>query len=166
MWMALAAGLNVAGSLAQYGADKAQAKANKAVQEYRNKMTRIADAINQNAITTNTTLAIQNSARQAVFMRRDEISTLGSTVVAAAAAGVRGNSVNKTLLDVKRNAAVQERMRQVDLEQQFLQFDQQRLSSALQAEQNRDYSYIATPKLGTYLLSAGTKVAGMYASKA
>ena len=161
MWFAVAAGLQVAGAMGQYSADKANAKAQKRIQEYRNKMANISNAINQDAITTNTTLAIQQSARQAVYMRRDELSTLGSTAVAAAAAGVRGRSVNATLVDVQRNAGFAESMRQRDLQEQFMQFDQQRLGSALSAVMNQDLSYIPKPSLGSYLMKAATNIVGM-----
>lgn len=159
MWFAIAAGMQVAGALGQYSADKANAKAQKAVQKYRNKMANIANAINQNAITTNTILSMQQSARKAVFMRRDELSTLGSTAVAAAAAGVRGRSVNASLMAVQRNAATAERMRQNDLEEQFMQYDQERLSSSLSAVMNQDHSYIAKPSLGSYLFKAASSIA-------
>lgn len=140
-----------------YRADKAQAKAQRAMKEYRNKMTNIANAINQNAITQNTTLQVQQSAKQAVFMRRDELSVAGSTVVAAGAAGVRGRSVNATLLDVQRSAGMQEKQRADDLQNYFVQETQQRLSSSLSAVQNQDLSYIPKPRLSTYLLGAVAK---------
>lgn len=141
-------------AMGQYSADKAQAKAQKAIQKYKNKMARIADAINQNALTTNTTLAIQQSAQQAVYQRKDELSSLGSTAVAAAAAGVRGKSVTASLLDVKRGAALIEKQRSDDLQHTFMQIDQQRLGSALSAVQNQDLSYIPKPSFGTYLVGA------------
>lgn len=147
--------------LSQYGAyraDRAQAKAQKAIQAYRNKMLNISNAMNQNSITTNQTLAIQQSAKQAVFQRRDELSTLGATAVSAASAGVRGNSVNMSLLDVQRNAGFQEKARQTDLEQQFMQFRQERLTSNLSAVMGMDYSYIPKPALGSYMLKAAMDV--------
>lgn len=160
MWFAAFAATQVLGAFGSYSADKARAKAQKRIQEYRNKMTHIANAINQNAITTNTTLAIQQSARQAVHMRKDELSTLGSTAVAAAAAGVRGKSVNATLLDVQRQAGLLEKQRSQDLQEYFLQEKQQRLSSTLSAVQNQDLSYIPKPSLGAYLLNAAGNIAG------
>jgi hypothetical protein len=161
MWFALAAGSQALGALGSYKADKAEAKARRRMQEYRNKMTNIANAINQNAITTNTTLAIQQSARQAVHMRTDELTSLGSTAVAAAAAGVRGRSVNASLLNVQRRAGQLEKQRSQDLEEYFMQVDQQRLSSALSAVQNQDLSYIPKPSLSTYLFRAAGNIAQM-----
>lgn len=147
-------------AISGYKNAKARAKYQRRMQEYKNKMTNIANAINQNAITTNTTLQIQQSAKQAVHMRKDELTTLASTAVAAAAAGVRGNSVTQTLLNVQQNASGLEKQRQDDLQQYFLQADQQRLSSTLSAVQNQDLSYIAKPKLSNYLLGAAADFAG------
>lgn len=146
--------LNVLSASGQYRADKRRYKAQKALQDYNNKMTRIADAMNQNAITTNTTLAIQQSARTAVNLRREELTRMGASTVAAAAAGVRGRSVNNTLLNIQRGAGLKEKARQTDLEQQFLQFTQQRRGSALSAVQNQDLSYISKPSFATYMLGA------------
>jgi hypothetical protein len=117
-------------------------------------MTNIANAINQNAITTNTTLAIQQSAKKAVHLRREEITTLGATAASAASAGVRGRSVNATILDVKRNAGLIEKQRTDDLRQVFLQEKQQRLGSTLSAVQNQDLTYLPKPKFSNYLAGA------------
>lgn len=152
-----AAGASLLQGFMSYGADRAQAKAQKRMQEFRNKMTYLANAVNQNAITTNVTLAQQQSAKAAVNMRRDEIGATGSASVAAAAAGVRGRSVTATMLNIQRRAGLNEKARTDDLEQMWLQTDQQRLGSAMSAAQQQDYSYIPTPDLGTYLLGAGAK---------
>lgn len=134
-----------------YRADKAQAKAKRAMQTYRNKMTNVANAINQNAITTNTTLRIQQSARKAVHLRREELGTLGTVAVSAAAAGTRGRSVANTLINAQRNAGLLQGARERDLQTSFIQSKQQRISSALSAVQNQDLTYIPKPSLTSYL---------------
>lgn len=154
MWFAISAGLQLAGALGSYSADKAQAKAAAAMQEYRNKMANISNAINQNVITTNTTMAMQASAKKAVYMRKEEVQAVGAATVSAAAAGVRGRSVNSTIMDIQRNAALVEKQRADDLQAQFLESDAQRMQSSLSAAMQQDYSYIPKPKLGSYLMSA------------
>ena len=158
MWTMLAA--QGVSTLMNDKADKAQAKYQKRMQNYRNKMTNIANAINQNAITTSSTLQLQQSAQQAVYIKKDELSTTASSAVAAAAAGVRGNSVTQTLVSLQQKSAGLEKQRRDDLQQYFLQSDQQRLSSSLSAVQNQDLTHIPQPKLGQYLLKAGMEVAG------
>lgn len=157
MWAMLAA--QGVSTLMNYQADKAQAKYQRRMQEYRNKMTNIANAINQNAITTSSTLQLQQSAQQAVYIKKDELSTTAASAVAAAAAGVRGNSVTQTLVSLQQKSAGLEKQRRDDLQQYFLQSDQQRLSSSLSAVQNQDLTAIPKPKLGQYLLKAGADLA-------
>lgn len=159
IWMAAAM---AASAIAKFAGDSANAKAQKKIQRYKNKMTNLAAAMSMNSITENEAMAVQQSARQAVAMRRDEMSTLGSTAVAAAAAGVKGNSVNLSVVDVQRNAGRAERDRQIDLEQQFLQFQQQRQSTVLSAAQGQDISYIPRPNFLSYALQAAPSVMSAY----
>lgn len=155
MWQAAFMGLS---ALSSFSGDRAQAKAQKRIRAYRNKMANISNAINQNAITTNTTLTIQQSARQAALMRTEDIKVLGSNRVAAAAAGVKGNSVNATLIDAQKDRGMLEQMRREDLQTFFDQTTQQRLGSALSAVNNQDLSYIPKPRLSSYLLNAAASV--------
>lgn len=153
----------ILGNIGAYYANKAKVKAQRKMKAYRNAMVNISNAINQNALTTNTTLSIQQSARQAKALRQDELTTLGSAQVSAAAAGVKGNSVNSTFFDIKRQAGVLESNRERDLEHTFLQIDQQRLSSSLSAVQNQDLTHLPGPRFSSYLLKgvmeAGEQVA-------
>jgi hypothetical protein len=145
--------LNTLMSIGRYSQEKAQAKYARKIQEYKNKMTNIADAINQNVITQNTTLQIQQSAQKAVFMRSDALGAIGSATASAGAAGVKGRSVNAALTDISRKAGLLEKQRAQDLEQYFMQADQQRLSSSLSAVQGQDLSYIQQPSFGLALLA-------------
>jgi hypothetical protein len=148
-WMVAAAAagalLGGAGASQQYKSDLKAAEWNIKYQKYRNAMTNIANAQNQNAITTNTSLAIQYSALKAINIQADAIGDRGRSVVAAAAAGVGGNSVAATIADMDRAAANAEYARREELNTQFLGFDQQRRSSAMSAAQQQDYSYIPLP---------------------
>lgn len=146
--------LDLLGAYGSYRANKAQAKAQRKMQKYRNTMTNLANAINQNSITQNETNTIQQSARQSVYQRKDEMSAKGAAVVAAAAAGVGGNSVNQTVIGIQRDAALIDKQRTDDLDQFFLQTHQQRLGSSFAAAQNQDLSYIPKPRLSTYLFGA------------
>ena len=137
-----------------YAADKARTTAQKAVQKYQNTMVNIADAMNQNVITTNTTLNIKQSARKAIALDRNELTAVGAATVNAAAAGVRGNSVDNTVDSIQRGAGLLEHQRELDLEQQFSQQFNQRLNSAFSAKQNQDRSYIAKPSLAGAMFGA------------
>ena len=156
MWQMLAAqtAMSLLSAGSQYKADKAQYKAQKAYQDYRNTMTNLLNAVSQNAITTNEVLSNAAATRQAIQLRRVALSTQGGAEAAAGAAGVKGRSVERTILNIQRNAAMQERERQLALESSWLSFDYQRVNSSMDAALQQDYSYLAKPKFGNYLMSA------------
>ena len=156
MWQMFAAqtALSFLGASQEAKAAKAQYKAQKAWQEYRNKMTSLSNAVSQNAISTNEILSNAAYARQAVQLKRTAMSTEGKAEASAAAAGVKGRSVNQVITNIQRNAAMQERERQIALESSWLAFDQQRLNSAMSSAMQQDYSYIAKPNTSSYFLKA------------
>jgi hypothetical protein len=159
MWWAIAAnvGMNMLSAGQSYKADKAQYKASKAWQAYSNTMVRLSDAVNQNAITTNTLMAGDAFAEQALQIKRGSTMASAQVEVGAAAAGVKGRSVNQAMFDVQRNAAAREYERQQGFKNTMLAFDQQRLQSAMSAEMQQDYSYIPKPKAASYFLNAAAK---------
>lgn len=156
----LSFGLNMASAFGSYQADKAASKAARAWQAYSNTMLRLSDGINQNAITTNEILSEQAFADQAIGIKQSNILTQAQAEVSAAAAGVKGTSVDDVMRDINRTAAVAENQRQNNLAAARLSFDAQRQNSAMSAAQQQDYSYIPKPKLGSYLLSAAASSLG------
>ena len=143
----------------QYKADKAEYKAKKAWQDYRNTMTNLSNAVSQNAITSNEILSNAAFARQAMQLQKATMATEGSVVSSAAAAGVKGKSVNQVVLSVQRSSAEQERERQIQLETSWMASDQQRVNSAMSAAMQQDYTYIPKPKASTYFINAAIKTA-------
>lgn len=166
MWWAVAAnvGMNMLSAGQSYAADKAQYKASKAWQAYSNTMVRLSDAVNQNAITTNTLMAGDAFAEQALQIRKGGILASAQVETQAAAAGVKGRSVNQAMFDVQRNAAARESERQQSFKNTMLSFDQQRLQSSMSAEMQQDYSYIPKPKAASYILNAAMKSFSAYQS--
>lgn len=160
VWMLAAmAASNALSAASQYSADKAESKVRRAWQTYRNTMTRLSDAVSQNAITSNELLSNAAFARQAMQLQKATMATEGSAESSAAAAGVRGKSVNQVVLSIQRSSAEQERERQIQLETSWMASDQQRLNSAMSAAMQQDYSYIPKPKASTYFLGAAMKTA-------
>lgn len=152
-WMAA---MMAAQAVSQYGADKATAKASKAYQAYKNAMARISDATTQNVITENQIATNQAYGDQSVGIKQQNLLSVAQSEVSAAAAGVKGRSVNQVQLDINRSAALAERQRQNDMTNSNLSFAGQRQQSAQSAANAQDYSYIPTPKLGSYLLNAAS----------
>jgi hypothetical protein len=157
-WVSL--GINLLQGFASYQADKAKAKAEQAYRAYKNAMARISDATTQNVITENQIATNQAYGDQAVGIKQQNILSTAQAEVSAAAAGVKGRSVNQVQLDINRSAALAERQRQNDMTNSNLSFAGQRQQSAQAAANAQDYSYIPTPKLGSYLLSAAMSSAG------
>jgi len=152
-WIAAAmVAVSALSQMKQQQAQKTQARAMQQWQEYQNQMAHIADAQNQNSITTNTTLAIQASANEAVQNQAAGIQAEGAAKVAAAAAGVKGGSVAATIFNVERGIASVEYQRQQDLQNKFLAFDTQRRQSVLSAKMQEDHSYIPKPSSAAMLL--------------
>jgi hypothetical protein len=173
MWYLQAAkmGLNFLSAGMSYNADKERSKAQQAWQAYSNTMVSLSDAVNQNAITKNEILANEAFADQAIQNQKSGLISEAHVEVAAAAAGVKGRSVNQAMLDVQRNTANQEYQRQRSLRNANLAFDQQRLQSGLSAKMQTDSSYIPTPSGSSYFLNAlsssmsGTGFSDLFGSK-
>lgn len=162
MMQYLMAGQSMLSSIQGYQAEKAQYKASMAWQKYSNTMIRLSDSINQNAITTNSIFAQDQSIFEEQQIQEGSIGALAQAEVGAAAAGVKGRSVNQSMLDIKRNAANRENERVINLRNQFIAFDQQRLQSRFSAEQSQDRSYLPKPSLASALLNGASKAAGAY----
>lgn len=161
-WWAMAGslGLNFLSAETNKMVDETAAKAGRLVQQFNNTMVRLSDANNQNAITTNQMLSNEAFADQALMIRKGGLIAAAKTETMAAAAGVKGRSVNQAMFDVQRNAAQRDYQRQVAQKNQNLAFDQQRVNSALGAEMNQDYSYIPKPRAASYYLQAGVNSLG------
>lgn len=139
---------------AQYQGDAATSKAKRAWQKYSNTMLSLSNAMQQNSITTNQLLASDAFTNQAIQLKKEGIMTSAATEVAAAAAGVKGRSVNLAMRDVKRNAANREAERQEGFKNTMLAVSQQRQNASMSAAMQVDYSYIPKPKAATYFLNA------------
>jgi hypothetical protein len=158
MWAALAVsgGLSLLRQGLGYSEAKQSADAKRAWQTYKNTMVDLSNANNQNIITTNENLARRNNIDQAFQIERSEYLTSAQAEVAAAASGTGGRSVNAVMFDIEHNAAVAQTRRKQDLEDQYLQMDNQRQQSAFQAALSHDYSPIPEPNPATYMLNFAT----------
>lgn len=160
MWMQM--GMNALNGLSGFIQSSREAKYRRKVQEYNNAMTRLANAQNQNAVTTNQNMAVERSLAQQFEIERSEYVTLGRAETAAAAADTEGRSVNQTMYQIHRSADEAESKRQADLQSQLAQFTQQRKNSALQQQQQLDYSYIPSPNPVTAMLGIAGNMAKTY----
>lgn len=170
VWMMAAQlGLSALQGAASYKAKKQQAEAQEKWRKYNNAMVNLGNAMNQNAITQNEVLAMQNSVFQATELKKLNIQQTGAVAAAAAAAGVKGRSVNQSMFNVQRNAANADRDRQISLQNQFAAFDQQRLQSGMSAAMQQNHTQIQKPSLlnemaGTISKAVGFGMSGGFSS--
>lgn len=132
-------------AVTSYVAASKKAKSDRLWKDYNNRMLRLQNAINQNAITTNEILAKRRSTIEENNLRKSGLATAAKVEVSAAASDTIGRSVNMVLFDTARNTANAVKQRADDLEAQQLQFNQQRMSSNIQTESQVDYATIPSP---------------------
>lgn len=154
-WDIVSGGLHWASAGLNLEADKTESKLNRAWQKYSNTMIELSHSTSANAITTNEILSQHAFADQALVGKKTSILTQAKVEVAAAAAGVKGRSVNQAMFDVQRNAGAREAERQRSLSNANLAFDQQRLMGRMSANMQKDYSPIPKPNAASYYLNAG-----------
>lgn len=160
MWLNM--GLSFAQGITGFIQSSREQKYRQKLQEYNNKMVRLADAQNQNAITTNQNIAVEASVAKQFAIERQNYLTQGEADVAAAATDTAGRSVNQTLYQVQRSADEADSVRQRELEHQLAAFRQQRLNSSMQAMQQLDYSYIPKANPVTSMLGIGIDMYKIY----
>lgn len=132
-----------------------QAKSDRAWQKYNNAMTRIQNATNQNALTANEGMLVERTVRERFNTDLSAYKTKASGVVAAAAVGAEGNSVERVLAEVEHNRARAQSGITTDLNYQQQGIAQQRASSNMQTEMQIDYTQIPKPNFASSLLDWG-----------
>lgn len=144
----------------EYGADSAQSKAQRAWQDYSNKMTDLSASVSQNAVTTNQILAEDALTEQGIEIKTTSLLTRAKLEANAAGAGVKGKTVKRGLHQVISKASAREFDRQQRTAATLLAFEQQRKGIAISAAMQKDYSFIPRPKSASYFLGAFTKTIG------
>lgn len=160
------AGLSILGQMDDYAMSSAKAKVQKQMQAYSNKMARLSDAMNQNAITTNVTLAIQRSAMESESIQRQGRAAVGSVISQAGATGTTGASVTLAKQAVQAAEAGAQYQRELALRDTFIATDQQRRASTFAADLQQDYSPIEKPSATKAFVGMLATAAGAYASYA
>lgn len=109
-------GLQVAQGVTNYMTDKAAYDIERIQQKYRRKVAAVQTALDLNAQGENAAALQRSLAAAAISVQRASLRDEGSAIANAAAAGVRGASVDLGLIDLKRSGyeaafAVEERMK-------------------------------------------------------
>lgn len=150
--MALDGSLSLMQNVGSFLVASKQRKLQKKWQAYNNKLTRLQNAENQNALTTNAGMAIERSQEQSWAIQKSEYVTTGAVEAAAAASGTTGRSVDLVLGEVRKNAAAAQGRRAEDLKYTLLGIDQQSRQSNLQTAISIDNTTIPSPSPASALL--------------
>jgi len=153
----------VASAAKQYGnyqVAAAQAKQDRMWQAYNNKMVKLQNAMNQNAITTNENMSRDRVKQQMFNIEMSEMSTKASAEVSAAASGTVGRSVDMVLMDIGRNAARKRGSIERDQDMQEVVLDNQRIQSDMQTQMQLNLKSIPSPSAGTAILGFATDMIG------
>lgn len=161
-FFAIAAGLSAISGMMSYSSALTQYKNNKKIQEYRNKMANIANANNQNAITSNVLQAQTQSATQSLRIQQQGAALAGQVSTQAAATGTVGNSVSMAQLAAKQQEAAAELNREDQLESTYTAALHQRQQSAQQAAGAQDYTAYEQPSAAGYLLNSMAGIGMQY----
>lgn len=98
-------GLQLSQGIAGFMIGSIQAKLALTLQKYQNEMLAVQESMNANKITANEIATQDASVRLNWAIQMQSASDLGAAEVAAAAAGVRGASVDSTMRGLRRSAA-------------------------------------------------------------
>lgn len=150
--MALDGSLSLMQNVGSFLVAAKQRKLQKKWQAYNNKLTRLQNAENQNALVTNAGMAIERSAEQNWAIQKSEYVTTGQVEAAAAASGTTGRSVDLVLGEVSKNAAAAQARRAEDLQFTLLGIANQSRASKLQTEMSIDNTTIPSASPASALL--------------
>lgn len=153
---AMSGAMGIFQSFGSFIAAGQKAESDRKWQDYNNKMTRLQDAQNQNALTTNENMRKERKHVQLMQVQMSETATKASAEVSAAATGTIGRSVNMVLFDVGRNGARARQAIEKDDDWQDAQTDNQRMQSAMQTELQLDLRHIPGPSPASLMLGLGT----------
>lgn len=148
-------------SIGSFIAAGKKAESDRKWQDYNNRMTRLQDAQNQNALTSNENMRKERKHVQLMQVKMSETATKASAEVSAASTGTIGRSVNMVLFDVGRNAARARSSIEKDDDWQDAQTDNQRMQSAMQTELQLDLRSIPGPSAASLMLGIGSGLVKM-----
>jgi hypothetical protein len=153
---------SIAKNYGNYRVSAAEAKQDRLWQAYSNKMTKLQNAMNQNAMTTNENMSKDRVKQQMFQIEMSEMSTKATAEVAAAATGTVGRSVDMVLMDIGRNAARKRGDIERDQDMQEVVIDNQRVQSDMQTSMQLNLKSIPSPSAGNAILGIATDVVGAF----
>lgn len=157
-------GLAGIGMVTDYMAARDEAAMARKMQKYRNAVNQLNARRQTSAVNVNESRMRSAGAQAEDMIRRTSIVDQGRAAVAAAAAGVKGNSVSMVSREMQGSADRASFAARRQLNQQMADSKQQKASIAIGAVMNEDIQIIPKPSMGAMLLGAGTNLLSIYQS--
>lgn len=139
-----------------------QASMNEAAQAHSNAMRELASASATNQVTLAESQIRDKSMRLSAALQKQSIKDRGSAEVSAAAAGVKGGSVEQMMLGLRRSAMQAQHARMRNRDAQLLAQDTQRNNIKLAAVLGEDISVIPQPSAASAMLGLGAQLIQTY----
>jgi len=157
-------GMSLASSWGDFQTASVQADLQERIQSYRNTMSKLSAARSLNAVTVNEARAGDAATVADVMIQKQSMQDQAQQEVDAAAAGVKGNSVEMAARDLRASAGRARFAQKRQYHQQMADISNQRTSIAIGAITNQDIQVIPRPSVGSMLLGAGTNLLSIYDS--
>ena len=157
-------GLSLVSSWGQYQSASIKAKLDERIQAYRNTISKLSAARSLNAVTVNEARASDAATQAYLMIQQQSMRDQARQEVDAAAAGVKGNSVEMAARDLRASAGRARFAKKQQYNQQMSDMGAQRQSIAIAAITNQDIQVIPKPSIGSMLLGVGTNLLSIYDS--
>lgn len=162
-WSGLAfVGMQAASTFMSMQGQQQAYKASEAMRKARNTQLAVNAYASMGRINENRIRAEERSQTIANAIQQENILKMGSAEVAAAAAGVRGNSVDRVFSSIDRASAQKEMQRQTELSGQLAAYDAQMRNTWTGAVLQQDNVEAAQPSVVAPLLNLGANLWGGY----
>jgi len=157
-------GMSLTSAWGQFQTASIQADLQEKLQEYRNSMSRLSSAMQTNAVTVNAVRSRDAAVRADFSIQQQAMRDQARAEVEAAAAGVKGNTVDAIAKDLKASAGSASYAQKRMLHQKMQGFNDQKTSIAVAGIADQDVQVIPKPSIGSALLGAGTTLLDIYDS--
>ncbi len=155
-------GVQAFGAASNHFVSKTQAKMQRDMQEHRNTMLAISSSLRQNAVTNQEVEVRRQTVQAAEQISIASMTDKGNAEVAAAASGVAGNSVQRTMAGLERSALRANFARIENAQSAMSALGNERTNINLQQIYGEGTQIFQSPSVGMSLLGLGTSLINTY----
>lgn len=149
-------GLDIAQGVGDFIVAGINSKMERRLQDFRNKMSAISAAMSQNTIESNRIASLDAASRLRTNIQITAAEDQANSAVSAAAAGVRGGSVDATMRGLKRSAANAQAARKARLKGELKAHAQESTNVTLAQIMGKDISVKSRPSMLSSAMGLGT----------